>query len=247
MKKKMKGTFLSLTLLFMGLTPLTAQVREYDDLLVLYVDEEYEKCIAKAERYTEKDKTRRDALPYLYLSMCYFEIAKLDKYATEHEWRNADRDALRWAKRYRRKDKDLLYFDQYADYWEELNTMAMETGIMFLDMEEYTKARRRFDRMVDYHPENAGAWQMLALCQQELNLQRDAAESMEEFRKSFQAIDDIDRLSKDQRTLLRGSLIRYAEHMDALGMQDSARHVLDLGYDAFQENPEFKGLYEELN
>ncbi|HPF68610.1 MAG: tetratricopeptide repeat protein [Flavobacteriales bacterium] len=237
---------LTLAAFLLTFLPLHAQ-GDYEDLLVLYVDEDYEKCIAKAERYTERDQTRRDALPYLFLSMCYFEISKLDEYTSQPEWRKADRDALRHAKRYRRKDKELVYFNNFEDYWEDLNTMAMETGLMWFEEGDYSKARRRFDKMVDYYPENAGAWQMLALCQEKLRLRRDAEESMEEFRKAYAALGDIERLPKDQRRLLRTALIRYAEHMDTAGMRDSAQVVMELGQEAFMENAEFKGLYEELN
>lgn len=226
---------------------LPAAGQEYEDLLVLYVDEDYEKCIAKAERYTEKDKTRRDPLPYLFLSMCYFEISKMDEYTSQREWRYAERDALRHAKRYRRKDRDLAYFGTFEDYWSELNTMAYETGIMLMDQGEWSKARRRFDKIVGYHPENAGAWPMLALCEMKLNMRRDARESMEHFREAYAAIPDIDRLPVDQRRLLRTSLIRYAEHMDGRQMRDSARVVLDLGKAHFMEDAEFKSLHGTLN
>ena len=37
--------------------PARAQEKQYDDLLVKYVDEKYEECITKAERYTEADNT----------------------------------------------------------------------------------------------------------------------------------------------------------------------------------------------
>jgi tetratricopeptide (TPR) repeat protein len=234
-------------LLFMLLPNTTVAQEEYDDLLVLYVDGDYEKCIAKAERCTDRDKTRRDPLPYLYLSMCYFEISKLDSYTSQREWRRADRDALRYAKRFRKKDKHLEFFHEYEDYWEELNTMAMETGLMYLEMGDDSKARRRFDAMVDYYPENPGAWQMLALAQQKLNLYRDAKESMERFHVAYTAVANIDDLPRDQQQLLRTSLIYYAESMDDQGLRDSAQVVLNLGEEAFMENVEFRSLHEQLN
>ena len=49
-----------------------AQKHVYEDLLVMYVDEKYDKCIAKAEGYTMADDTKKDALPFLYMSMWFF-------------------------------------------------------------------------------------------------------------------------------------------------------------------------------
>lgn len=224
-----------------------AQKHVYDDLLILYVDEEYEKCIAKAERYAEKPDTRRDPLPYLYMSMSYHEMSKLEKYYSQHEYRFADRDALKYAVRFRKKDKYLEYFNNHEDYWMELNTKAMESGINHYQMEEFSKARRIFDRMVAYMPENAGAWRLRALCQERMRLVRDAEVSRKEFAKAYEAIPDIKRLPVDQRKLLRTALIMDAEYMIENGKASEARELLALGEDSFMENAEFKALHKELN
>ncbi len=226
---------------------LQAQKHVYDDLLILYVDEEYEKCIAKAERYTDKPDTRRDPLPYIYLSMSYHEMSKLDEYMSQHEYRFADRDALKYAVRFRKKDKELAYFNNYEDYWMELNTRAMESGINHYQMGEYSKARRIFDRMVGYMPENAGAWRLRALCQERLNMKRDAQESRKEFTKAFDAIGDLERLPVDQRKLMRNALIIDAEYLVEQGKKAEARELMALGEDTFMGNAEFKALYRELN
>ena len=82
-----------------------AQKHVYEDLLVLFVDEKYEKCIYKAEGYTQGDDTKKDALPFLYVSMCLFEMSKQEKYNADYP--KASRDAIKWAEKYRKKDKDL--------------------------------------------------------------------------------------------------------------------------------------------
>jgi len=224
-----------------------AQNHVYDDLLILYVDEEYEKCISKAERYSDKEETRRDALPYLYQSMCSHEMSKLDKYTSDPEFKYVGRDALKYAAKYRKKDKDLEYFRNYEDYWAELNTVAMDMGFMLFDEGSYSKAKRQFQRMVTYYPENAGAWQMLALTQLKMNAARDAAESMKEYQMAFANLGEFERLPKDQQRLLREGMVRYTERLRTKGMVDSARTTIAMGKDHFIENPEFKALYEELN
>ena len=74
-------------------TSVQAQSKPYEDLLVKYVDEKYEDCIVKAERYTMADDTKKDALPYLYMSMCLFEMSKIPKYQEMEDYKNADREA----------------------------------------------------------------------------------------------------------------------------------------------------------
>lgn len=238
---------LALILLALASSPITAQDHVYDDLLVLYIDEDYEKCINKAERYMEKDETRRDPLPYLYASMCYHEMSKLEEYTSDPEFKNAHRDALKYAEKFRKKDKQNAYFANYEDYWSELNTSAMGAGLAHLDLEEFSKAKREFDRMTGYQPENAGAWQLLALAQLKMRLAREAKESMAAFNKAYTAIEDMEKLPADERRLLREGLVRYADYLTEAGMRDSARTVVGLGEEHFSENPEFKALLKELN
>lgn len=223
-----------------------AQSKPYDDLLILYVDEDYEKCIQRAERHTEHKDSRRDPLPYLYASMCYFEISKIPKYQEMEEYRRADRDALKWAAKYRRKDKNLEFFANYEDYWRELNTVAQEVGLNHFDAKEYSKARSQFQRITRYNPENPGAWQMLALAQSAMKATRDAAESKQQFQEALDNVPNIAQLPQDQRVLLREGLIRSAEHLLTLGKLDSARTTVEIGSPHFLENPEFRALYEEV-
>jgi tetratricopeptide (TPR) repeat protein len=243
----MKHVLLPFLMLFAAPLTSAAQKHVYDDLLVLYVDEEYEKCIVKAENYTGKDDTRRDPLPYLYMSMCYHEMSKLEKYTSQRDYRFADRDALKYAALYRKKDKKKEYFDRFEDYWSELNTYAMGSGIAFFEMGDYSKARRVFDRRVVYMPENAGAWRMRALCQERLNLKRDATESLKMFDVAYAALGDPAKLPTDQRRLLRQALIMDAEHLLATGRSAEAKEVMALGEDSFMGNAEFKALFDELN
>ncbi|MCB0793989.1 MAG: tetratricopeptide repeat protein [Flavobacteriales bacterium] len=222
-----------------------AQKHVYEDLLVMYVDEDYEKCMGKAESYTLNDKTRKDPLPYLYMSMCLYEMSKLEKYQADYP--KASRDALKYAEKYRKKDKDNEYFANYEDFWAELNTMGMEEGENYYEEGSYSKAKQAFDRMVGYYPENPGAWLMYALCQLKSNLARDAEESLKNFAKAQASMGDIKDLPEDQQKLLRMALIRYAEHLNTAGMQDSARSTIEIGKDAFMENDEFKLMYEDLH
>ncbi len=242
-------TFKKPLLILLFLLPylhVSAQSKPYDDLLVLYVDEDYEKCVYKAERYVDRKESHRDPLPYLYASMCYFEMSKTPKYQEMPEYKHADRDALKWAAKYRRKDKNMEFFANYEDYWSELNTVAQEVGMNFLDEGAFSKAKSQFQRMTRYNPENPGAWAMLALAQQKMKSTRDAKDNTEKFHEVLDAIPNVARLPKDERILLRESLVRTAMYLEDQGDLSEARKVIELGKDHFMENPEFKSLYEVL-
>lgn len=233
---------LSLVLINLGLS---AQKHVYEDLLVLYVDEKYEKCIFKAEGYTENDATKRDALPFLYVSMCYYEMSLKDQYSVDYP--KASRDAMKWAEKYRRKDKDREFWSNYEDYWMSLNTKALDEGENALDDPKgATRARQTFTSMTKYHPENPGPWLLLAVTQYKGNLAKDGDISVKEFDKALAAAGDISTLSVDQKKALKTALIRYADLMIDKGNKDQARKYVALGKDHFMGEADFKGLYDSL-
>lgn len=240
---KMKTLLFSAALL--ATLGLQAQKHVYEDLLVLYVDEKYEKCMEKALTYTENDDTKKDALPFLYVSMCNYEMSKLEKFAVDYP--KAGRDALKWAEKYRKKDKDKEFFNNYEDYWSSLNTMAGESGENLLDDPKgLSKAKANFDAMTGYYPENPGPWLMLALVQYKTNLVKEGDLSVVAFDKAVAAAGDIKTLPKDQQRLLKNALIRYADHLVAKGDRDKARRYATIGKDAFMEEADFKGMWESL-
>lgn len=222
-----------------------AQKHVYEDLLVLYVDEKYEKCMEKALTYTENDATKKDALPFLYVSMCNYEMSKQEKYAVDYP--KAGRDALKWAEKYRKKDKEKEFFNNYEDYWTSLNTMAAETGENLIDDPKgLSKAKANFDAMTSYYPENPGAWLMLAIVQYKSNLTKEGDLSVAAYDKAIAAAGDIKSLPKDQQKLLKNALIRYADLQVSKGNRDRARKYAEVGKDVFMEEPDFKGMWESL-
>ena len=237
--------FLTLAVFLLTYGAATAQKHVYEDLLVMFVDEKYEKCLMKAEAYTMGEETKKDALPFLYMSMSLFEMSKVEKYAVDYP--KAARDAVKWAEKYRKKDKDREYFANYEDYWAELNTVSFQAGENLLDDPKgISKAKQIFDGMVGYYPENPGAWLMLAMTQYKSNLVKEGDLSVKAYDKALAAAGDIATLPKDQKTLLKNALIRYADYLVSKGQRDRAKTYAAVGKDVFMEEPDFKGLWDSL-
>ncbi len=238
-----------LAMAFLATAPARAQSKPYDDLLVKYVDEKYEDCLFKAERYTQSDKTKKDPLPYLYMSMCLYEMSKIPKYQEMDDYKKADRDALKWAEKYRKKDKNMEFFHNYEDYWAELNTMAQESGMNLYEAgpKEMSKAKRYFESMTRYYQENPGAWLMLALTEYQSNLVREGDEDLKKYQAALDGAGSIGSLPPDQQKLMKNALIHYADYLNGKGNRSGARAALELGKDFFMDDPEFKGAYNSLH
>lgn len=222
-----------------------AQSNTYEDLRNLYMDQKYEKLIAKAERYVSNDKTRKDAEPYLYLSKAYFEISQNEEFNEKFPPDKAFRDALKWASKYRRKDKEGQIYDDNDFYFNELKKSAIEEAGGLMSDEKYSRAKRYYDGITDFDPNDAGAWLMLGYCQIKMRAAQEAKMAYTEAGKVMQNLGEA-RLNSTEKNLLREGVINYADVLINDGMRDSARTTLDLAKPVLDGDTEFDMYYKKV-
>jgi len=169
-------------------------------------------------------------------------MSKIEKYQADYP--KAARDAVKWAEKYRKKDKNKEFFDNYADYWSELNTLAQDAGLNDYEANSFSKAKQWFDGMTGYYPENPGPWLMLGLTMLKSNLVKEGEAAIAKFQPAIDAAGGIGMLPDDQKKLVKSALIHYATYLDSKGNKAKAKDMLEIGKDFFMEDPEFKGTYE---
>ena len=52
-----------------------AQSDKYDELVILYADEKYDKVIEQSEKLSGKDANKKDAEPYFWMSQAFYKIS----------------------------------------------------------------------------------------------------------------------------------------------------------------------------
>ena len=114
-----------------------AQPPMYDDLLIYYADGDYEKLVKKAEKYTLDSDTKNDPLPYLYCSKANFEMSKDQKYLEDYP--KAFNDAVKFAGKAIKKDKDGAVYGEHTNYFTDLKTAVVEDIRNMVDAEDYYK------------------------------------------------------------------------------------------------------------
>lgn len=223
---------------------ISAQKEEFDDLLILYVDEKYEKLISKAEGYTENDNYRKNPEPYLYLAKAYYEMSIKEEYAEDYP--KAFRTALKYAAKYRKKDKDLALWAENENFFEALRETSMEEAEMYLSEQDYSKASRVYDGIVEFDPEDIGAQFLYGYTLFKMNRQGEADVAIKEGSR-LMSERDISDLDEVQLNLHRNGLIYYSEYLYENGRADSARVVMKLGNPYFKEDNEFRLMYEDVH
>lgn len=239
----MKKILLILTLIFsyqLG----QAQPPTYDDLLILYADEDYDKCLKKAERYTQKDDTKKDAIPYLFLSKCNYAMSK------DAEWKekypDAYKDAFSYAGRARRNDRDSTLYAEHRDYFSELKKSALEEILNLMDEGSYGRALGSIFKVRMFAFEDIGSLFMLAACYLEKRNGSKAYQLYTEGMNELEKVKSLDNWRSEDVTLLRKGLIYYAQSAQKNYMQDNAKKAINVGYQWFQEDEEYQQVYDEI-
>lgn len=236
---------LTLALLaFIYFTPsLVAQdSKEYEDLWVLYIDEEYEKLVKKSKSITESDKTKKEPMPYLFMSMGYFEISKKEDMSEDYP--KAFKDAMKYAGKWRKKDKKGTFVYDNKDYIADLREAGMEVAEGYLEDGSFSKAKGYYKYMTQFDPECPGSWLMYSFSLKKMN---DFSGTQEAWDNYEMKLGDIARLGTEQQRLLKYGLITYAEDLYEEGKRSEARQLLKVGAEFYAEDNEYKIVMEDLN
>lgn len=215
--------------------------KNYEDLLKLFVDDKFEKCLYKAEGYTLDEKTKKDPLPYLYVSRCYFEMSKRDEFREKYP--NSFKDAMKYLSKYGSKDKEKQFAAEFEDFFAAIRMAAMAEAETMMETNKATKAKQLYDNLLDLDPNDAGAQLALGLAFQSLKSKK---ESEDAFKKAKAILAEKKAgTTKEQLILLKDALTRHATALAGTS-KESAKEWLELGMEYFPDDKEYKLTYDTI-
>jgi hypothetical protein len=242
--------------LYAGAKQVSAQ--EYQDLEVLWIDQKYEKLIEKAEHYTEKEKSKNDALPYLYMCKGLYRISLIEKYKTHETYRKAESDALSYAVKYKKKDKNGTYKADAEAFFAEMKKTYFEQTENYMMAKDYKKSLAIIKKVVQFDDKNPGAWLVKGVCEYEMKNKAEAILNTDLGVKLVKEISNFGEMYEVDQNFMRFALMTYAEYlMGPLKDMSKAKMVINLGYqyynkvkddagDPIVENQKYVDLYNRL-
>lgn len=130
--------------------------KKIDELVFLYVDEKYDKVVAKALALAENDAYKKHPLPLIYASMGYYQISrKPDKYEQGKgaEFENSLKNAQKFMYSFIKKDaKENEYYNDYKEYYALLADTSNKVGQHYFLMEDYRKGAGAYKNAVKAFP-----------------------------------------------------------------------------------------------
>lgn len=256
----MKRIF-TLGLILLGSLRLFAQ-GTYDDLRVLYVEEDYEKCYKKAFKYIEGEETKRHALPYFFFAAVNYRLSQKTKYAEDYP--KAEKDAISYAGKFVKKDKndDYAGYDLKNRFFEELKMDLAEQVDNYWEQGDergFKKAASILKKLEKIDPIDASAFLLRGIAEIKTGNKTEGKKLVYEGfeRVKMTGVDvAFSDLSASTQYFYRMTLIRYAQFRVESEDVPGALEVLTLGHSYFYEenedyqfdyNDDYKKLYDELN
>jgi tetratricopeptide (TPR) repeat protein len=220
------------------------EAKIYDKLMALYIAEQYDKLASQAIKFSEKDKYKKSPIPFLFASMAYFEMSNSEKWRDEEP--KAFKLAMKYAKKYNRKDKESELYKEFEDsYFTRLREATIGEGMMLVEQEDYRKAMGFFRALTDIDEDDYTAWIMRGYIEFKANMAYNATQSIQEAQKLLAKNPNHDALYPEQKSLLKTGLMFYSEFLNNEGMSDSAKVIIKIGENLFKEDKEYQMVLNE--
>jgi len=207
----------------------------------LYMDEKWEDLGFKAIKMTEDDKYKKDPEPFLYVSMAFFQISQGNDAKLQEEYPKALADAVKYATKFRSKDKEGTWYQDNKDYFEELKKAAIADAAPFVDDDKKRRnAVTAYKNLTKAIPEDYNLLfykgVLETMTRNEAEADRNIVEAMKGLSASY--ADPKYKPSKASVHLLEDGMIRWADLLIQKSYVDSARKTLDVWGTQFFPNSE---------
>jgi len=208
----------------------------------LYNSEKWEDLGDKAITMMEDEKYKKDPEPYLYASMAFYKISQAENDPKLKEaYPKALFDAVKYATRFRTKDKDGTWYKDNYDYFEELKKASIAEAAPYVDDEKKRRtAVSTYKNLNKAVPEDFNILFYKGLLE---TLTRNEGEAERNIKDAMNGLalaysDPKYKPSKVSAPLLEDGLIRFADALIAKSYVDSARKTLDVWGTKFFPNSE---------
>lgn len=193
--------YILLLIVLLSVTKFYAQPPLYNDLLILYVDGNYKKLAAKAEKYTLKEETKNDPYAYLWTSKALYKISQMNE--QDEMYKNAYKDCISFMAKCIKKDKTHEVYDKEKDFIFELKNSMIENTINEYDSKNYKKAQDFCKKLLSIFPDDIYTKFMDAVCRFQNKDIPGANTIWNENQRAFELINSIDNLNDKEKEFFR--------------------------------------------
>ncbi|MCG8578123.1 MAG: hypothetical protein MI810_24800 [Flavobacteriales bacterium] len=221
-----------------------AQPPHYDDLVILYADGSYEKLLKRAEKYTLKDGTKNDPLPYLYLAKGNYEMSKDAQYAEAYP--KAFKDAIKYAGKCLKKDKEGLVLEEYMDFFTDLKVTCVEDIRNLVETKDYNRLRGSIINLQRFDKSDVGSSFLMTAVQYRIKDKSGAKITFKEAMAKLEAIESTNDWRSVDFVMFRIGILEYVSYCEDMGQVEKYQDILGKTKQWMEKDEEFMEVYNRL-
>lgn len=243
-KSRVMKKVICLLVLFFIHTFSFAQAPDYADLKILYADAKYEKLVAAADKYAQKEDLKKDPNPNMWLAKGLYKIS-LNPTGDE-KFKNAYKDAISALAKSMKVDKDTACANEHREFVDEFQMSIYNRVADAISADKFKDAAGWASKYykITSHPigpkyiEGAGKFKAAD--------KGGAATLWKECEKMLTVITDLESWSEADKGLFRIGILQTAECYIAGRQKEKAVALLNQVAPWFEGDEEFKTRYDEI-
>lgn len=237
----MKRLLTVITTLFISMSAFSQNT--YDDLLIIQADGKWEDLIKKAERYTLKSSTEKDALPYYYLAYGLYKISfQADR---GDAYKNAYKDSFNAIGKMLRNDKNGEVQEEHAEFIDELKLSLLEIIQNEVENDEHRRAFGWVMRLYKFGRDYAPVYYLEGALRYRRN-DRSTANARWKTGDELIATADINSWSEPDKQIFMLGLYETAKALKEDRQVDKAKEVMNIGAPYLEDNKRWNTMYDEI-
>lgn len=225
------------------ITATTFAQDEYQDLLFLKADGDWDKLIKKSERYTMRGRTEDDVLPYYYLAYGLYKISFVGD--RDEKYDNAYKDALTAIGKLLKKDETGEVQEKYAEFLVEVKMSLLELIQNEFGNEEYRRAFGWVMRLYKFGRDYTPAKYLEAVCRYR-NMDKATARMKWKQGKELMEQTDPSQWDEADRELMMLGLYESAKVLKESRQNKRAKEMMNMGAPYFEENEQWQDYYDRI-
>ena len=214
------------------------------------MEEKYGTIISKGEGMIESDKYKKDPEIYLYISMAFFELSQSNDEDIEEDYPKALRNALKYASKFAKKDKDGVWMEDNADFFEDLKKAGIADAAQWIgDERKMRNAVSGYKYMTKAIPDDYNLLFFKGVLEY---MNRNVGQAERDIQQAMNGLIPLYakeryRPSKASAPVLEDGFLRWTDIMLEQNYADSAKKTINWGLQFFPDSEKLKKKAESLN
>jgi hypothetical protein len=215
----------------------------------LFMDEKYEDVAYKGENMLENDKYKRDPEICLYISMAWYEISQMNDDEMKEEYPKALQDALKYAYKFARYDKEGVWAEDNSDYLDDLAKAGIADAAQWVDDDRKRRnAVRIYKYMAQAMPNDPNVLFFKGVLE---NMNRNEGQAERDIQEAMKML--LEQSQKERwkprkatKSVLEDGMIKWADILIEKSYADSAKKTIEWGIQFMPDSEKIAAKGREL-